>query len=122
MDPQMTVLLCDDSRAMRMVTASVLADHGFEVVAEAGDGIAAVELFKTHKPDVVLLDLVMPQRDGQQALRDILDHDPGAKVVILSSLGAQGDIEECLRLGAHSYLQKPIDSASLLRVLRELAA
>ena len=122
MDPQMTVLLCDDSRAMRMVTASVLADHGFEVVAEAGDGIAAVELFKTHKPDVVLLDLVMPQRDGQQALRDILDHDPGAKVVILSSLGSQGDIEECLRLGAHSYLQKPIDSASLLRVLRELAA
>ena len=122
MDPRMTVLLCDDSRAMRMVTASVLADHGFEVVAEAGDGIAAVELFKAHRPDVVLLDLVMPQRDGQQALRDILDHDPGAKVVILSSLGSQGGIEECLRMGAHSYLQKPIDPAALLRVLRELAA
>lgn len=122
MDPQMTVLLCDDSRAMRMVTASVLVDHGFEVVAEADNGIAAVAQFKAHKPAVVLLDLVMPQQDGQQALREILDHDPGAKVVILSSLGSQAGIEECLRMGARSYLQKPIDSAALLRVLREVAA
>lgn len=118
----MTVLLCDDSRAMRMVTATVLADHGFDVVAEAGDGIAAVEQFKAHKPDVVLLDLVMPKLDGQQALQQILDHDPAAQVVILSSLGSQAGIEECLRMGARSYLQKPIDSAALLRVLRELAA
>jgi len=118
----MTVLLCDDSRAMRMVTTTVLADHGFDVVAEAGDGIAAVEQYKAHKPDVVLLDLVMPKCDGQQALREILEHDPAAKVVILSSLGSQAGIEECLRMGALSYLQKPIDSASLVRVLRDLAA
>ena len=121
MDPQTTVLLCDDSRALRMVTARVLADHGFDVVAEADNGIAAVEQYKAHKPAVVLLDLVMPQQDGQQALRAILDHDADAKVVILSSLGSQAGIEECLRMGARSYLQKPIDSAALVRVLREIA-
>lgn len=92
MDPQTTVLLCDDSRALRMVTARVLADHGFDVVAEADNGIAAVEPYKAHKPAVVLLDLVMPQQDSQQALRAILDHDADAKVVILSSLGSQAGI------------------------------
>ena len=78
--------------------------------------------YKTHKPDVVLLDLVMPRLDGKQALARILEHDAGAKVVILSSLGARGDIEECLRMGATSYLQKPIDTETMLRVLRDAIA
>ena len=117
-----TVLLCDDSRALRMVSAGVLAENGFEVVAEAGDGVAAVAQYKAHKPAVVLLDLVMPQLDGKQALREILAFDPDAKVVILSSLGSQGDIEECLRMGAASYLQKPIDADALIRVLRTVVA
>ncbi|MGH8076911.1 MAG: response regulator [Lysobacter sp.] len=120
MDLQTTVLLCDDSRAMRMVTGSMLTELGYDVVAEAESGIAAVTRYKEHKPMVVLLDLVMPQQDGKQALREILEHDADAKVVILSSLGAQNDIEECLRMGAKSYLQKPIDQDALIRVLREV--
>lgn len=122
MDSETTVLLCDDSRALRMMSASILADHGFNVVAEADNGIAAVEQYKSHKPEVVLLDLVMPGQDGKQALREILAHDADAKVVILSSLGAQHDIEECLRMGAKSYLQKPIDPDTMIRILREIAA
>lgn len=122
MDLQTTVLLCDDSRAMRMVTGSMLTELGYNVVAEAENGIVAVAQYKEHKPMVVLLDLVMPQQDGKQALREILDHDADAKVVILSSLGAQNDIEECLRMGAKSYLQKPIDQDALVRVLREVVA
>ena len=65
---------------------------------------------------------LMPQLDGKQALRQILELDPDARVVILSSLGAQNDIEECLRAGARSYLQKPIDSDAMIRVLRETVA
>lgn len=115
-----TVLLCDDSRALRMLTARQLGDAGFQVVAEAGNGAEAIEQYKAHGPDVVLLDLVMPQLEGKQALRQILQHDRAAKVVILSSLGAQEDIEECLRMGAASYLQKPIDAEAMVRVLHQV--
>lgn len=114
-----TVLLCDDSRALRMLAARQLSEAGFEVVAEAGNGEEAIAQYQAHRPDVVLLDLVMPQLDGKGALQGILQHDGGARVVILSSLGAQGDIEDCLRLGAASYLQKPIDPDAMVRVLRQ---
>jgi CheY-like chemotaxis protein len=122
MNTRPTVLLCDDSRALRMLTRRQLVECGFEVIGEADNGIDAVEQFRTLGPSVVLLDLVMPRLDGKQALRRILEIDAGARVVILSSLGAQGDIEECLRAGAKSYLQKPIDPEAMARVLRETVA
>lgn len=115
-----TVLLCDDSRALRMVSRAMLEDAGFNVVAEAVNGVEALREFTAHKPDVVLLDLVMPERDGKQALEDILAADAGARVVILSSLGAESDIEHCLRIGAKSYLQKPIEADAMSRVLRQV--
>lgn len=117
-----TVLLCDDSRALRMLAAGQLEEAGFQVVGEAGNGLQAVEQYRSLQPDLVLLDLVMPECDGRQALSRILAHDPQAKVVILSSLGAQSDIEECLRMGARSYLQKPIDPDAMERVLRQALA
>jgi two-component system chemotaxis response regulator CheY len=117
-----TVLLCDDSRALRMLAARQLADSGFEVVGEAGNGNEAFSQYQALRPDVVLMDLVMPECDGKQALGRILAHDPSARVVILSSLGAQSDIEECLKLGAKSYLQKPIDPEVMDRVLHEAVA
>ena len=115
-----TVLLCDDSRALRMLAAGQLEEAGFQVVGEAGNGLQAVEQYRSLQPDLVLLDLVRPECDGRQALSRILAHDPQAKVVILSSLGAQSDIEECLRMGARSYLQKPIDPEAMERVLHQV--
>jgi len=115
-----TVLLCDDSRALRMLAAGQLEEAGFEVVGEAGNGVQALEQYRALRPDLVLLDLVMPECDGRQALARILEADPNARVVILSSLGAQSDIEECLRLGARSYLQKPIDPEAMERVLHQV--
>ena len=117
-----TVLLCDDSRALRMLAASQLEEAGFQVVGEAGNGNEALARYRELKPDLVLLDLVMPECDGRQALAAILAEDPQARVVILSSLGAQADIEQCLRNGARSYLQKPIDPEVMERVLREVLA
>ena len=117
-----TVLLCDDSRALSMLAARQLEDCGFEVVGEAGNGNEAVNQYQALKPDVVLMDLVMPECDGKQALGKILSLDPAARVVILSSLGGQADIEECLKLGAKSYLQKPIDPEVMDRVLHEAVA
>lgn len=117
-----TVLLCDDSRALRMLAAGQLGAAGFDVVGEAGNGLEAVSQYEALRPDLVLLDLVMPQSDGREALARILELDPQARVVILSSLGAQSDIEQCLRLGARSYLQKPIDPEAMERVLHQVLA
>ncbi|RXR05261.1 response regulator [Pseudoxanthomonas composti] len=117
MSTRPTVLLCDDSRALRMLATQQLTDAGFDVVGEAGNGRQAIERYRELSPDLVLMDLVMPECDGKQGLSGILAADPEARVVILSSLGAQSDIEECLRLGAKSYLQKPIDPADMERIL-----
>lgn len=122
MSARPTVLLCDDSRALRMLTAQQVDACGYELAGEAENGARAVEQYKALRPDVVLLDLVMPQLDGKEALRLILEHDPAARVIVLSSLGAQNDIEQCLRIGAKSYLQKPIDGDTLARVLSEVVA
>ncbi|MBD9367709.1 response regulator [Xanthomonas sp. XNM01] len=122
MSARPTVLLCDDSRALRMLTTRQLEEAGFSVVGEAGNGLEAVERYQALEPDLVLLDLVMPECDGKRALALILEQDPQARIVILSSLGAQNDIEECLRAGARSYLQKPIDPATMDRVLRAAIA
>src|SRR5690606_38539776 len=97
-------------------------EAGFQVVGEAGNGLEAVEQYRSLQRDLVLRDLVMPECDGRQALSCILGHASQAKVAILSSLGARGDIEECLRMGARSYLQKPIDPEAMERVLHQVLA
>lgn len=122
MSARPTVLLCDDSRALRMLTAQQIDACGYELAGEAENGIRAVEQYLALKPNVVLLDLVMPKVDGKAALKRILELDPDARVVVLSSLGAQNDIEECLKMGAKSYLQKPIDRETLERVLADVCA
>jgi CheY-like chemotaxis protein len=122
MSARPTVLLCDDSRALRMLTAQQIDACGYELAGEAENGVRAVEQYQALKPNVVLLDLVMPKVDGKAALKRILELDPDARVVVLSSLGAQNDIEQCLRMGARSYLQKPIDRETLARVLADVVA
>ena len=117
------VLLVDDHAVVRSGLSAFLTIYDdLELAGEARDGAEAVRLCRQLQPDVVLMDLVMPECDGKQALGRILAQDPAARVVILSSLGAQSDIEECLKLGARSYLQKPIDPEVMDRVLHEAVA
>ena len=117
------ILVADGHAIVRRGICALLANAaGIEVVGEAQNGAEAVVEAQRLHPDVVLMDLVMPECDGKQALGRILAQDPAARVVILSSLGAQSDIEECLKLGARSYLQKPIDPEVMDRVLHEAVA
>ncbi|MCV6614762.1 MAG: response regulator [Cellvibrionaceae bacterium] len=115
-----TVLICDDSRSLRMLAKRLLSGHGYDVIGEASSGQEAIEKFKQLQPDLVMLDLVMPQVDGKQALREIIKDSPSAKVVVVSSLGSEQDIEECLLLGASTYIQKPYAEDVLLHALSEL--
>lgn len=112
-----TILVADDSLAQRKVLCHVLQSEGLNVV-EAQDGNVAVDQFKTHSPKVVILDLVMPNCDGKDALRQIMGLDANANVIIASSLGGESDVEECLRIGAMSYVQKPYDFKALLSQIR----
>lgn len=113
------ILLVDDSGAQRhMIRHRLEAHEGIEVVGEAADGREALYEFSALRPDVVLLDLVMPEMSGEDVLAALLEMDPDAKVVIVSSLGTADAVERCLQAGALSFLQKPFETEDLMRVLR----
>lgn len=114
------VLVADDSAFARRITISSLANSEFDVVGEAKTDKEAVAKFREHAPDVVLLDVIMPEQGGMYALKEIMQINPQAKVVMLSSLGTEEAITECLTLGATTFLQKPFDKAALVATLKKL--
>ena len=113
------LLIVDDSRAQRFIMRRCLEGQRVEIVGEATTGVDAIAKYAELRPDVVLLDLVMPTMGGQAALEHILGSDPSARVVILSSMGSEDTVQECLSLGARSFLQKPISTDVLLRAIGE---
>jgi two-component system chemotaxis response regulator CheY len=102
-----TVLVVDDNAFMRSSLVETLTGGGFEVVAEAGDGTTAVAAYEQHRPDVVTMDLVMPEMDGVEAIRRILDIDGYARIVVISAVGTDEKIEEAVGAGAADFLVKP---------------
>ncbi len=102
-----TCLVVDDSQFARRNNAAIVAKLGGSVVGEAKNGIEAVELYGKLRPDVVLLDITMPQLDGIETLKSIMAQDRNAKVVIISSLGNKEMVWKAVSLGAKSFLTKP---------------
>jgi two-component system chemotaxis response regulator CheY len=120
-DP-LRILLVDDSSAQRHIIRRRLENEaGVEVVGEAGGGREALYQFAALKPDVVLLDLVMPDMGGEEVLQALLEMDPSARVVVVSSLGTRDVVERCLRAGALSFLQKPFETEDMMRTFTALA-
>jgi CheY-like chemotaxis protein len=116
-DRRVRTLLVDDVAELRALLRLTLESSGFRVVAEAGDGVAAVELARDHQPELVLLDVSMPVRDGIEALPLLLEASPASCVVVLSSAEA-GRLEEAAReRGAVAYLEKGIEPDDLVREL-----
>ncbi|MBN2477140.1 MAG: response regulator [Pirellulales bacterium] len=101
------VLIVDDSMLMRKMVGESLADNGWEIVAEAADGWEAVEEYLRLRPDAVTLDIVMPGADGMYALKTIIEHDPNARVVVVSALNQTKLISEAIRRGAQDFIAKP---------------
>jgi two-component system chemotaxis response regulator CheY len=100
-------LIADDSQFARKNIANIIMKLGGDVVAEAANGTEAVELYARHRPDLVLLDITMPQLDGVDTLRRIMEQDKNAKVVVVSSLGGKEMIWKAISLGARSFVTKP---------------
>lgn len=120
MDKRFKVLVADDSAFARRIAVSSLANTEFDVVAEAKTDKETIELFRKVSPDLVLLDIIMPDEGGTTALKGIMEINPKAKVIMLSSLGTEEAITECLTLGAMTFLQKPFDVARLVGALRKI--
>lgn len=117
---KVSVLAVDDSKTMLAMIASQLKGSDFEVIATASSGPEAVEQFKRHKPQLVLLDIVMPDVSGIDTLERLLDADTGACVVMVSSAGSEDNVQTCLKKGAKSFLQKPIQKDGMLAILKNV--
>lgn len=121
--PQSAVLICDDNAAMRvLLTALVDAAPGLRVAGEAGDGDEAVLEATRLQPDVILLDLAMPNRSGLEALPDLRRVAPDARIVVLSGFASATVADEVLALGARSYLQKGEDPDTIVATIQSAAA
>jgi two-component system chemotaxis response regulator CheY len=113
------ILIADDGEFLRMRTARALAIEGF-TVSEADNGVQAVELFQSEKPDVTFLDLAMPEKDGLTALKEILALKADAKIVMLASLGQETLVLQAIRAGAKDYIVKPFEKDRILGVIHKI--
>ncbi len=112
-----TTLIVDDSPPMRRALRGILERSGFEVAGEAGNGIEAIRLYRELKPDLVTMDIVMPQMDGIQTLRAIRELHPAACVVMVTAMTSMNKVQECARFGANHYIIKPFEEEKVREVL-----
>lgn len=114
------VLIVDDAAFMRMMIKDILEKNGFEVVGEANNGLKAVELFKKEKPDVVTMDITMPDMDGIEAVKAIKAFDPAAKVIMCSAMGQQTMVMDAIKAGARDFIVKPFQPDRVLEAIRKV--
>jgi two-component system, chemotaxis family, chemotaxis protein CheY len=111
------VLVVDDAAFMRKVLTDALAQGGHDVVGEAANGVEAVARFQELNPDVTTLDITMPEKDGLEALREILAADPAARVIMCSALGQESKVLESIKCGAKDFVVKPFQADRVLEAV-----
>ena len=120
---KITIAIADDHKIVRMGLAALLSSESdLQLVGEAEDGVDAVSLATGLRPDVVVMDLMMPKKDGVEATREILAAVPGTKILILTSYGTSNAVGEALEAGASGALMKTADDSQIVSVIRRLAA
>ncbi|MDX9754521.1 MAG: response regulator [bacterium] len=115
-----TVMIVDDAAFMRATLKDVITKGGYQVVAEAVNGKDALEKYKVHKPDVVTMDITMPEMDGLEALRQLMGINPGAKVIMCSAIGQQANVVEAIKNGAKDFIVKPFQPDRVLEALKKV--
>lgn len=116
------ILVVDDAAFLRKALSDALTRAGHEVVAEASTGQEAIDAFVVLRPDVTTLDITMPDMDGVAVLRAILARDPGARVVMCSTLGQEAKVVESIKLGARDFVVKPVEAARVVDVVEAALA
>ena len=116
------VLVVDDAVFMRKMVSDALAKGGHEVVGEAGNGVEAIARFQELKPDLMTLDITMPEKDGLSALAEIVAADPAARVVMCSALGQEAKVLEAIKLGAKDFVVKPFQPDRVIEAVGKALA
>lgn len=114
------VLIADDAAFMRMMLKDILSKNGYEVVGEAANGAEAVEKFKELSPDLVTMDITMPQCDGIQALKQIIALNGSAKVIMCSAMGQQSMVIESIQAGAKDFIVKPFQPNRVIESVKKV--
>ena len=114
------ILICDDAAFMRMMIKDILTKNGYNVCGEAENGLKAVEKYNELKPDLVLMDITMPEMDGIQALKNIKAANPGAMVIMCSAMGQQAMVIESIQAGAKDFIVKPFQSDRVLEAVKKV--
>ncbi len=114
------VMLVDDASFMRMMLKNILVGSGYEVIGEAENGAKAVEQFKALKPDLVIMDIIMPEMGGIDAVREIIKGNPTAKILMCSSMGQQSLVVEAIQAGAKDFIVKPFQPSNVLEAVKKV--
>ncbi|MBA2627376.1 MAG: response regulator [Gemmatimonadales bacterium] len=115
-----TVLVCDDAIFMRTMISDILTQAGFDVIGEAESGVQAVAKYRELKPDLVTMDIVMPDMGGIDAVREICRADPSAKVLMCSAMGQQALVVEAIQAGAKDFVVKPFQPSRVLEAVQRV--
>lgn len=116
------ILITDDALFMRVTLKNILTQNGYEVVGEAQNGVEAVKLYQELKPDLVTMDITMPEMDGIAALKEIRGGDPEAKVVMCTAMGQKNMVVEAIQAGAKDFIVKPFQPERVLEAVGKLLA
>lgn len=114
------VLIVDDAAFMRMSLKSILEKNGFQVIAEAENGAAGVKKYREYQPDIVTMDITMPEMDGVEALKEIKALDANCKVVMVSAMGQEPVVRQSIFLGAKSFITKPFKEDHIVKTLNRI--
>ena len=116
------LLVVDDATIMRKRIAGIAREAGWEIVAEATNGLEGLALYRQHEPDLVTLDIVMPELDGVETLRQLRTEAPESRVVMVSAVDQRAKLRECIALGALDFVVKPFDKERLLSLFKKYGA
>jgi len=113
------ILIVDDAAFMRMMIRDILTKNGYEVVGEAQDGAQAIEKFKELTPDLITMDITMPEMDGITALKEIRKLDTNAKVIMCSAMGQQAMVIDAIQAGAKDFIVKPFQADRVIEAIKK---
>ncbi len=114
------ILIVDDAAFMRMMIKDILTKNGYVVVGEAENGLKAVEKFKEHAPDLVIMDITMPEMDGIQAVKQIKAINSAAKIIMCSAMGQQAMVIESIQAGARDFIVKPFQADRVIEAVKKV--
>lgn len=112
-----TVLVCDDSILARKQIKDIISTVGTPRFIEAANGEEAISLYKEENPDLVFLDIVMPKKDGNIVIKEIIAYDPCATIIIASSVGTKSQLKAAIESGARDFIQKPLESGQVVSIV-----